>query len=565
MDFGAVSEAFARARRLEGDRRAVFLASLESALRVEVEDLLGHHEAPRGPELEPRWESFASLATEPPELHGFRVLRCLGAGGMGTVYEAEQLQPRRRVAFKLLQLLTVEGRRRFEREAQVLAELHHPGIASIHAQGVAKAPIGDLPYLVMEYVNGVPLTSHAKALDERARLELLVKVCDAVAHAHEHGVIHRDLKPANILVTADGAPKVLDFGLARLDRGDSLRTRPGVVLGTLSYMSPEQAAGSPADTRSDVYALGVLAYELLRGEAPFDLAGLTLPAAARRLARDEAPSLPGGGDLAHVVGKALSKERSRRYATAAALADDLRRYLADESVVARAPSAREQLGRFVRRNRALVLGVAATVAALAAGLVVALQFAHEARAAARRARRLVAVASLHAAAAAAERDGQFANLARHLDAVPADERGWAWRYLDARRDRSVASIPLGNHAFRMRLSDDGSRLLFFGRDPRGLHLVDAADGRGLPFRVPPGVERLDNGLVFAGTRPLAIGVRDGSFVLVDGGTGAAVALAPCPPRHAGGRHRRHRRSGRPDRTPCARPRCRTPSRHGPLP
>ncbi|MHC4940009.1 MAG: WD40 repeat domain-containing serine/threonine protein kinase [Planctomycetota bacterium] len=524
MGFGAVSEAFARARRLEGAARAEYLDGLEDALRKEVEELLGHHAAV-GPTFEPGWTSiatFAPAADEPPELSGFRILRRIGSGGMGVVFEAEQLQPRRRVAIKLLHLTTEEGRRRFEREAQVLAELRHPGIAAIHAQGVAE---GDRPYLVMEYVDGVPLTRFARDLDERARVELMVRVCDAVAHLHEHGVIHRDLKPGNILVTADGQPKVLDFGLARGAAGDSIQTRAGDVLGTIQYMSPEQALGTPgdADTRSDVYALGVLAYEALSGAPPFDFAGLSLPVIARRLVAEQPPLLPGGGDLAHIVAKALAPEKARRYATAAALADDLSRYLNDESVLARAPSARQQLGRFVRRNKALVAGVVGTVLSLAAGVVAAVAFARDAAREERHARRMAAVASLQAAASA-EREGYARNLRRYLDAVPEEERGWEWRYLQARADRSLRVVPLAQPALNARLGSQ--RALSLGREEPHLRLQDLDTGETLPLAFGAGI-RATGGLGLAGDHPFAIGIRDNRFLLVDGGTGDKRDVGAC--------------------------------------
>jgi WD40 repeat protein/predicted Ser/Thr protein kinase len=533
VEFSAVSEAFGCARRLAGDARAQYLAGLDEGLRREVEELLGHHDSAAGPSLEPPWESLAALASgaeQPPELSGFRIVRRIGAGGMGTVFEAEQLQPHRRVAIKLLHLVTEEGRRRFEREAQVLADLEHPGIAEIHAQGVTVS--GDVPYLAMEYVDGVPLTTCSQNLDERARVELLAAVCDAVAHAHEHGVIHRDLKPGNILVTADGRPKVLDFGLARVLSGDSLQTRTGHVLGTLSYMSPEQALGTPhaADTRSDVYALGVIAYEMIGGRLPYDFSGLALPAVVNKLVREDPPSLTGQGDLAHIIAKAMAREKHHRYATAAGLADDLRRYLNDQTVVARAPTAGEQIGRFVRRNKALVLGLAATVLGLAVGLIFAIRFAQEATLEGARARHMAASASLQAAAAA-ERSGAYRSLDRHLQAVPPEERGWEWDYLARHLDHGVATVPIDAGMKFMTLSEDGSRLLAIGPTSFEARLLDTGSGATLPMELGRRAA-LGAGIAFAGNEPYIVAVRDKEVWLLHAAGKEALSLMP----HARGRY-----------------------------
>jgi len=528
MEFDRVAEMFGHARRLEGPARASYLAGLEPEMRREIEELLGHHEASNGAALDEGWQSIAALMTPDdeaaPELDGFRIVRRVGAGGMGTVFEAEQRQPRRRVAIKLLHLATDDGRRRFEREAQVLAHLRHPGIAEIHAQGSTTTSFGEAPYLVMEFVDGVALTTFANGLALRERIALLVTVCDAVAHAHEHGVIHRDLKPSNILVTADGRPKVLDFGLARVLTGETLHTQAGNVLGTLSYMSPEQALGTPAaaDTRTDVYALGVIAYELIGGELPFQLEGLTIPAAAQRLAIEEPPSLPTGGDLVHIVGKALSKEKARRYSTAAALAEDLRRYLRDESVTARAPTAGEQVGRFVRRNKALVSGVASTFAALAIGLVFAIRFASEAAEEEERARRIATSASLQAAASA-ERDGRFANMARHLAAVPPNDRGWEWRYLDCRIDRSIQVVPQQEGEYPMTCSPTGSTQLL--RDSGwNFKLRRTSDGASIPLVDGLGSHTMAS-VGFAGERPFLMYRAADRMVRVDALDGNVHTLA----------------------------------------
>ncbi|GJM19577.1 MAG: hypothetical protein DHS20C14_17900 [Phycisphaeraceae bacterium] len=304
-----------------------------------------------------------------PEIEGFRIVKRIGAGGMGVVYEAQQISPRRRVALKLIRsgLLSEDLIRRFTLESEVLARLQHPGIAQIFEAGTSAA--GE-PFFAMEFVEGASLLRYADdaGLDRRARLELLAQVCDAVHHAHQKGVVHRDLKPSNILVTPDGQPKILDFGVARLADADmpapTLATQAGQLVGTLAYMSPEQAAGDAdrIDTRSDVYTLGVVMYQLLSGKLPVDVDDAPLLEALHRV-REEAPTRLGAldtrwrGDVETIVGRALAKEPERRYSSAAELAEDIRRHLTDQPINARPPTATYHLRKFARRNRALVAAV----------------------------------------------------------------------------------------------------------------------------------------------------------------------------------------------------------------
>ncbi|MBY0312980.1 MAG: serine/threonine-protein kinase [Phycisphaerales bacterium] len=339
--------------------------------------------------------SGGTAALEPAgvRIGDYTVIRVIGTGGMGVVYEAEQQNPRRVVALKVMRagIASPAVLRRFEYEAQLLARLRHPGIAQIYEAGTHAPDAGTLApgmiaapiqYYAMEMVpDARTLTEHARAmgLGVRERMELFAKVCDAVHHGHSKGVIHRDLKPANILVdVSSGAaqPKVIDFGVARSqDAGDerTMQTQAGVLIGTPQYMSPEQIAADPnaIDTRSDVYALGLILYELLSNKLPYELAHLSLHEAARvvreytptRLSRVTAGGTTGvgggrvGGDIETIVSKALEKSPDRRYQSAADLAADIRRFLNNEPISARPPSVTYQLRVLARRHKAIAAGV----------------------------------------------------------------------------------------------------------------------------------------------------------------------------------------------------------------
>lgn len=400
MDPSAWKEAkqlFLAARDLPRDEREAFLQAEGGERRQLVERVRGWLVEEEGefldtPALGDRFslgaldaapERLASAAM-PKRIGPFEIRGVVGVGGMGIVYRAEQDTPAREVALKVLRpgVATPAMMRRFEHEAELLGRLDHPGIARIFEAGTADEGEGAQPWLAMELVDGVSLTEHVERerLGARERLALMAEVADAIQHAHQMGVIHRDLKPANLLVESNGHPKVLDFGVARPTADEhaesSWRTAFGQLVGTLPYMSPEQVSGDPerVDTRTDVYALGAVTYELLSGDAPIDLAGLPVPEAARAVdERDPRPlseSCPGlGRDVCTIVEKALEKRPDRRYASAAALAADLRHYLADEPITARPPSTIEQLRRFARKNHVLVGWAGATLLALVLGIL----------------------------------------------------------------------------------------------------------------------------------------------------------------------------------------------------
>ncbi len=319
-------------------------------------------------------EAPAPVLAAGARVGAYRIIRVIGAGGMGTVYEAEQDRPRRTVALKLLGagLASAPARRRFEYESQVLSRLRHPGIAQVYEAGEFNRGDGAIvPYFAMEFVRGartIPDFARERGLDRPARLALFTRVCDAVQHAHRNGVIHRDLKPANILVEGTGDPKVIDFGVARSGPGPGAETTAGHLVGTLRYMSPEQCAGDPArvDVRADVYALGVVLYELLTGRPPYDLGDSGLLAAAQTI-RETPPFRPSsldpalGGDLDTILLKALEKEPERRYQSAEDLARDLRHTLAREPIEARRHQAWYVLRRTLRRHWPPAVAVAAIV------------------------------------------------------------------------------------------------------------------------------------------------------------------------------------------------------------
>ncbi len=411
----------------------------------------------------------------------YRLLQLLGEGGMGMVYLAEQTEPiHRTVALKLIKL-GMDSRAviaRFDSERQALAMMDHPNVAQIYDAGATSL---GRPYFVMEYVPGVPISVFCEqsALGLRDRLELFVQVANGIQHAHEKGMIHRDLKPSNVMVTVqDGCavPKIIDFGLAKAIRKHlaekTFYTETGILVGTPEYMSPEQAAMSErVDTRTDIYSLGVLLYELLVGVRPFDFR--ELPEAdyieVLRVIREDDPPIPSArarslgkaalagqlsGDLDWITMKALEKEPARRYASASELAADIRRYLHDEPVTAAPLTALYRVRKFVRKNRIKVASALAVLICLTAGLCAStyLYFrAERRRVDAERLRMLTERQSYAGNLAAAQLNLVMeapAAAQQSLHACPPGLRGWEWRHLSYASDPSLIRLDSAGRFFR---------------------------------------------------------------------------------------------------------------------
>ncbi len=525
----------------QDDERAAFLDQVcrdDSALRDQLDALLSAHFTAEGflAELKGGDRSLEPAAARPrPEapsalIGRYKLLEKIGEGGFGEVWMAEQREPvKRRVALKIVKL-GMDSRQvvaRFEAERQALAMMDHANIARIFDAGSTDT---GRPYFVMELVRGMTITDYCdqNRLPTADRLQLFMLVCHAVQHAHQKGIIHRDLKPSNVLVTMhDGVPvpKVIDFGIAKAMQQEltdkTLFTQFAQFIGTPAYISPEQAepSGLDIDTRSDIYSLGILLYELLVGQTPFDAKEMVKGGidALRRIIREKEPTTPSNllktlpfvdrtttaerrrtdgvklihqlrGDLDWIVMKCLEKDRARRYDTASALATDIQRHLANEPIVARPPGALYRMRKLIRRNRLAFTATTLVVLAIVGGIGAVMWVQHRAN---QDYRKRLYVSEIGRAENAWQ-SGRTTQLGSLLDDCPADLRNWEWNFLQKQVDRwdptVIFSVP---HLRDAGLSEDG-RLVAVAADnmtqvrefPSGKWLRDIPTTSG-PLAVSP--------------------------------------------------------------------------------
>ncbi len=489
---------FTRALGLEESQREAWVREAcagDAALEARVRRLLTAAARSAGFLEAPALAHPTQDSLEVPDAVGdYLVIGVLGTGGMATVYEAVQDNPKRRVALKVMHraLSRTDALLRFRLEAETLARLHHPGIAQIYEAGTARlGQATSAPFFAMELVaDALSITDYADRhqLSLRARLTMFAAVCDAIHYGHQHGVIHRDLKPGNVLVDGEGRARVIDFGVARTieSSGKPLTAVSSVpqLIGTLNYMSPEQCHGAgDVDIRTDVYSLGVMLYELTCGRLPHDLSALPIPAAVQEIVhapprRLGLPSTRMHRDLEAIVLMAMAKQPDRRYPSAAALASDVRRLLNFQPIEARPPGLIDHCRLFARRHRALVaagLVLAASItliALISTGFAVRLseevtrrRDAEQKTARERDAAQWEAYIAQIAGALSAMNSGEFEQMRTRLTAAAQRYHGWEWGFLSRLAERS-SSVIVGHDAMIMDLatSPDSTRTVTAASD-----------------------------------------------------------------------------------------------------
>ncbi len=563
-DARRVPDLFAAALELPADERTVFLDTAcrgDAALRADVGSLLAAL-----PPAQRLFDGAPHLAAEPGAdvpadpalgmaLGPWRLEQRIAVGGMGAVYRGERIDAafRKQVAIKIIRpwLDSADIVERFRRERQVLADLEHPHIARLLDGGAT--PDGR-PYLVMEYVYGDAIDRYADrcglTIDERLRLFLTV--CEAVQFAHRNLVVHRDLKPSNILVDRDGQVKLLDFGIAKALAGDAgpeaaggpEPTMPAAL--TPRYASPEQLLGRRITTATDIYSLGVLLYELLAGSPPYEVSMQLTPDTVRVIC-DITPARPSraaarldgdaagrrgqspqrlaralAGDLDTIVLKMLRKEPERRYASVDELSADIRRHLDGLPVLAAPDRLGYRAGKFLRRHRTLAMATATTVVALSVALGVSLGAWRQAQRQTNEARQLAYESSL-AATESALRENATDEASSRLEAAPEALRGWEWRHLSSRLDRSLASVRAHAQGVTcVRYAPDGLSVLTASADGT-IRRWDAATGAALGAWGPFGTSVEGFALAPDGSW-LVVGMDDGRVLLLDGAAAAAPVV-----------------------------------------
>ena len=482
-------------------REALLVArcGADMRLRAEVDAMLAAVDIPDDfldPEQVPTLDPAGLDGPLEPgaRLGDYLVLHALGSGGMGVVYAAQQDRPHRTVAIKVLHrgARRREIAKRFELEAELLGRLQHPGIAQVYAfnAGDRVTPA----YLVMELVPGPPITEFAQAhaLPYMARVALGARVCEAIHHAHERGIVHRDLKPANVLMSDDGQPKILDFGIARAAGLDlqlsTIQTLHGELVGTLPYMSPEQLRGQPdLDARSDVYSAGVLIYRLLSGRLPIDLGRVPFAEALRRALEDE--PVPLGltdadlrGPLEQIIRRAMARDRDRRYQSAAAFGADLRAYVEGRplSIAGAETRAGSALGRHARRHaRAMYAAAAAVIALVAFGGYTLVERRRTDAVAARLMTELGASRLAHGRLLAADgklKDAEALLWPEYFQRANNDEARWALRDLYAHQPVLWTAAAHAGAARAASFTPDDMHIVT-GGDDGGIVVWNAATGR----------------------------------------------------------------------------------------
>lgn len=527
-----VQELFERALERSPDEREAFLRRVcgdDSAQLAEVLSLLEHDSAATGLFMRPPERDRSAEPEEDPlvgtRVGRYHILRSIAAGGMGAVYEAEQEQPVRRVAIKILGswCRAASARRRFELEGQTLARLNHPNIAKIYEAGRHERR----PYFAMEYVDGAEtLTDYAvrARLSTAQRLSLFLTVCRAVQYGHDRQIIHRDLKPGNILVNGEGVVKIIDFGVARATDSDvaatTVRTNLGELVGTLQYMSPEQCAADTLDldVRTDVYSLGVVLYELITGRLPYDVSRSSIQQAARTISEEPAmrprsvsPQL--NADLETIMLKALQKGPDDRYRSAADLAEDIERHLRHEPIRARRPTWARQVGLFARRNTAVTIVGLALLGSLIAFAASMTFMAWRLKEEVRLGRWNQYLSNVRLAATSLWNDDPY-TVRRAMNAAPKELRNWEWKYLSAQSDQSLSSVGLEAYPERnnFAISQDGK--LVAGLTSDGVVRLWNAESGALLASFKHGIDNANLMSLSADGGTVAVAMQDGASVAV---------------------------------------------------